>query len=81
MSDEHGAYVYHYDRHGALLHVIRPTPSSRCAPMPPDTWSRISPLVLVYRVTLPTYVPPDTDRRELADHDDHDDHRGDHDHR
>jgi hypothetical protein len=24
VSDEYGAYVYHYDRHGALLHAIRP---------------------------------------------------------
>jgi hypothetical protein len=35
-------------------------------------------LVLVYRVTLPTYVPPDVDRREMADHDDHGDHHDDH---
>jgi hypothetical protein len=24
VSDEYGPYVYHYDHHGALLHVIRP---------------------------------------------------------
>jgi hypothetical protein len=24
VSDEYGPYVYHYDRHGTLLHVIRP---------------------------------------------------------
>lgn len=39
-------------------------------------------LVLVYRVTLPTYVAPDANCFDLADrdHDDHD-HHGDHDHR
>jgi hypothetical protein len=37
--------------------------------------ANVDTLVLVYRGTLPTYVRPDTDRFDLADHDrDHDDH-------
>jgi hypothetical protein len=37
--------------------------------------ANVDTLVLVYRVTLPTYVRPDTDRLDLADHDrDRDDH-------
>jgi len=39
------------------------------------TGANVDTLVLVYRVTLPTYVPPETDRFDLAgrDHDDHHD--------
>jgi hypothetical protein len=41
--------------------------------------ANVDTLVLVYRVTLPTYVRPDIDRFDLADHDRDDDH--DHDRR
>jgi len=39
ISDEYGPYVYHYDRHGAMLHVIRPPDAF--IPMRPDASGKL----------------------------------------